>query len=112
MGAHFPVKSGVILTSQCSDFNDLANHLFSCPFFQVMVISSKHIIEVFCRNCRSLLLHYRKGGGGQLIKCHLHKITEDFTTEKGICPQCGKQWGREAVIKNRPALRIVGKKVY
>ena len=76
------------------------------------MISSKRIIEVFCKSCRTLLVRYRKGGGGHLIKCHLHKIVEDFTTGKGICPQCGRQWGREVIIKNKPALKIVGGKVY
>ena len=69
-------------------------------------------IQVFCHTCNFLLLSYQKGGKGQLIKIHLHKILNDNTTLKGICPDCGVQFGREAVIKNRAALRVIGGKVY
>ena len=71
-----------------------------------------HIIRVFCRPCRNLLLTYRKGGKGQLVKIHLYKIVKDFTQEPGICPQCGNQFAREAIIKNKPALKVVGGKVF
>ena len=69
-------------------------------------------IQVFCHTCKFLLLTYRKGGKGQLIKIHLHKILTDFTKVKGICPSCNVQFGRETVIKNKPALRVIGGKVF
>ena len=70
------------------------------------------ILDVYCRSCSFLLLNYRKGGKGHLIKCHLHKIVKDYTSGGGFCPNCGAQWGRAAIIKNRPALKIIGERVF
>lgn len=70
------------------------------------------ILSIYCRNCQTILLTYRKGGKGQLVKCHLHKIVKDFTIDKGVCPNCDSQWGREAIIRNKPALKIIGDRVY
>ena len=81
-------------------------------FIPQAMIASYHTIKVFCRGCQYLLLTYHKGGKGQLVKIHLHKIVEDFTQQKGICPKCGSQFGREAVIKNHPALRVIGGKLF
>lgn len=47
-----------------------------------------------------------------LVKCHLHKIVKDYTEQPGICPQCGITWGRPAIIRNKPALKVVGGKLY
>ena len=71
-----------------------------------------HIIKVYCRSCHSLLLTYHKGGRGHLIKLHLHKIVQDLTVQRGVCWKCGTDFGREAIIKNRPALKVIGGKVY
>ena len=70
------------------------------------------ILDVYCRKCQTVLLKYRKGGKGQLIKCHLHKLVKNFTINPGICQNCDVQWGREATIKNKPALKIIGDRVY
>lgn len=75
-------------------------------------LQGQHIIKVFCRTCQELLLTYHKGGSGQLVKIHLHRIKEDFTKEKGICPGCETPFGREAVIKNKAALKVIGGKLY
>lgn len=70
------------------------------------------VLDVYCKSCNFLLLNYRKGGSGHLIKCHLHRIIKDFTSTPGFCPNCGAQWGRPAIIKNRPALKIIGERVF
>jgi len=57
-------------------------------------------------------LRYRKGGTGFLRKCYEHKIREDHTAQLGVCPRCGSVFGRPAIIKQLPALKIVGGKVY
>ena len=62
--------------------------------------------------CQSLLLTYRKRGSGTLVKCFLDRIKENHTTALGICPKCGSQFGRQAVIRNKAAIKIVGGKVY
>ena len=62
--------------------------------------------------CQTLLLVYRKRGSGSLVKCFLERTQQDFTQAPGICPKCGSQFGREAVIKNKAAVKIVGGKVY
>lgn len=70
------------------------------------------ILDVYCKSCNFLLLNYRKGGNGHLIKCQLHRIIKDFTSAPGYCPNCGTQWGRPAIIKNKPALKIIGERVF
>lgn len=76
------------------------------------MLTSSRIIHIFCMNCRTQLLTYRKGGKGQLVKIRLHKIVKDFTVDKGFCPECGTQFGREAVIRNKPALKVIGGKLF
>lgn len=80
--------------------------------FRRMTRPTFKVLEVFCKNCQFLLLTYKKGGKGQLIKCHFHKIIKDNTTIKGMCPSCGIVWGRQTLIKQKPALKIIGDKVY
>ena len=87
-------------------------HILFSALVKWWELMAPRTIQVFCHTCNFLLLTYRKGGKGQLIKIHLHKILTDYTKVKGICPGCGVQFGREAVIKNRPALRVIGGKVF
>lgn len=70
------------------------------------------IIKVFCRKCNVQLLTYVKRGTGGLRKCYLSKIKKNFTSSPGICQGCGSNFARPTVIKNLPALKIVGGKVY
>ena len=69
-------------------------------------------LDVFCHSCKALLLIYQKGGKGQLIKCHLHRIIEDYCKKPGICHNCQRQWGKLTIIRNKPALKIIGNRVY
>ena len=71
-----------------------------------------HRLDVYCRNCRTLLLAYRKGGKGQLIKCHIHRIIESYCQKPGFCPNCVKQWGKMSMIRNKPAIKIIGNRVF
>ncbi|MCW8887214.1 MAG: hypothetical protein OQK12_18455 [Motiliproteus sp.] len=68
-------------------------------------------VEISCSGCRTLLLKYRKGGKGSLVKCFKERINADLTQQPGICPKCGRQFARETLIRGAPALKIIGGKV-
>ncbi|WP_071815133.1 hypothetical protein [Alteromonas sp. V450] len=69
-------------------------------------------ISIYCSSCRYLLLKYRKGGKGALVKCFIERITQDNTSEPGICPSCDQSFARATMIRGVPSLKIIGKKVY
>lgn len=68
-------------------------------------------VTVYCQACRTKLLQYKKGGNGALVKCFLQRITKDYTQQLGVCPSCDIQFGREAMIRGTPAIKIIGGKV-
>ncbi|MBY5921576.1 hypothetical protein [Ferrimonas balearica] len=68
-------------------------------------------VDIRCARCRAPLYRYRKGGKGALVKCFKERITEDFTTEPGICPGCGSQFARDTLVRGTPAFKMVGGKV-
>lgn len=72
----------------------------------------KHTVRIYCAGCRSLLYKYHKGGTGSLFKVYLERIAVDETTEPGVCGGCGVTVARPATIHGRPALKMVGGKVY
>lgn len=53
-----------------------------------------------------------QGGTGNLVKCFVERIVEDTTGGKLECPNCGVQFARSAMIRGRPANKIVGGKVF
>ncbi|MGO2073932.1 MAG: hypothetical protein ACTH3B_01930, partial [Pseudoalteromonas sp.] len=61
--------------------------------------------------CKTQLFKYRKGGKGALVKCFIERISQDFTTEIGICPKCTRPFARQTMIRGTPALKIIGGKV-
>lgn len=69
-------------------------------------------IDIFCKQCNSQLLKYRKGGKGALVKCFIERIVRDYTIEFGTCPTCQLVFARKAIIRGVPALKIVGGKVH
>ena len=69
-------------------------------------------VDVYCKACDTHLYKYRKGGKGKLVKCYEERITEDFTEEDCICPGCLKQFARKALIHGKPAMKMIGGKVY
>lgn len=68
-------------------------------------------VQIFCSKCKQQLYKYRKGGKGALIKCFKFRIAENYTKEDGICPSCGRQFARNALIRGEPALKMIGGKV-
>ena len=68
-------------------------------------------VKIHCANCSTLLYKYYKGGSGSLIKCWLHKIVKDYTKGDMTCPKCNQQFSRYALIRNRPAHKIIQGKV-
>lgn len=72
----------------------------------------KHTVRVYCAGCRSLLYKYHKGGTGSLVKVYLERIAVDETAAPGVCGGCGVTVARPATIHGRPALKMVGGKVY
>lgn len=72
----------------------------------------RRTISILCSKCRTLLYTYRKGGTGGLVKCFVERIVEDHTGGDLRCPSCGQEFARERTIAGKPALRIIGGKVF
>ena len=54
-----------------------------------------------------------KGGTGNLVKCFHERIVEDATQGSSLqCPQCGVQFARPAMIRGKPANKMIGGKVF
>jgi len=68
-------------------------------------------VDIYCGKCRQQLFKYRKGGKGSLVKCFKERITQDYTLEPCICPNCQSQFARETIIRGAPAYKIIGGKV-
>ena len=69
-------------------------------------------IKVFCQNCNTLLYKYHKDKPGYLLKCYKSRIKKDYTKGDLKCPKCGEQFARNAVIRAKPANKIIQGKVY
>jgi|TARA_R110002153_G_scaffold142654_2_gene293739 hypothetical protein len=69
-------------------------------------------VSIFCSNCQHQLFRYKKGGKGALIKCFKERITQDFTTQAGICPACETVFARDMLIRGTPAFKMIGGKVW
>ena len=72
------------------------------------------LIGIYCNKCKTKLYQYKKGGKGSLVKCFLHKIEIDYTTERNVCPNtnCKSIFARSLVISNKPANKIIGDRVF
>ena len=70
--------------------------------------------EVLARAHRKLArcVQYHKNGSGQLVKCWHERIAEDFTNKDLKCPNCGRQFARETMVRGLPANKIIGGKVF
>ena len=68
-------------------------------------------ISIYCAHCRTVLFKYRKGGKGALVKCFKERISEDFTNTPCHCPECGREFARETLIRGTPAYKFIGGKV-
>ncbi|MBQ4833699.1 hypothetical protein J8L70_10640 [Pseudoalteromonas sp. MMG010] len=68
-------------------------------------------VNIFCSRCKTLLLKYRKGGTGALVKCFKERIVDDHTTTPHECPHCQQVFSRFAMIKGTPAYKIIGGKL-
>lgn len=45
------------------------------------------------------------------MKCFKERIAQDFTSGDGRCPNCGREFARDAMVRGTPALKMVGGKV-
>ena len=52
-----------------------------------------------------------QGGKGSLVKCFVERIVEDATAGDLKCPECGTEFARPAMIRGKPANKIIGGKV-
>ncbi|MBQ4799082.1 hypothetical protein J8L73_08055 [Pseudoalteromonas sp. MMG006] len=68
-------------------------------------------VDIFCSACKAALFKYRKGGKGALVKCFKERISQDFTSQACICPNCSRPFARETIIRGTPAYKIIGGKV-
>jgi len=73
---------------------------------------SYHIIKIYCIQCRALLYEYQKEGSGHLVKCFKEKIVKDLTKGDLRCPHCKVLFAREAMIRGKPAHKIIQGKVF
>jgi len=73
--------------------------------------SDFYTIRVVCAKCQTVLYKYKKEGGGELIKCYVSNILEDYTKGDLCCPKCGQQFARKAMVHGRPAHKIINGKV-
>ena len=48
---------------------------------------------------------------GRLVKCYKARIVKDYTHGDPRCPECGQAFAREAMIRGRPAYKIIQGKV-
>ena len=71
-----------------------------------------HTIKIYCAQCKTLLYKYQKGGTGRLVKCFKDKILKDYTGGDMKCPQCKVAFAREAMIRGKPAHKIIQRKVF
>ena len=76
------------------------------------MVAFRKLLAIHCRACETKLYTYRKGGKGQLVKCFVDAIIEDYTGRECTCPGCGAVFCRPTRIKNRDARKIVGGKVF
>lgn len=69
-------------------------------------------VKIYCKKCGTFLYQYQKDKKGKLIKCYKERIVKDFTNGDLKCPKCGNNFGREAIIHGKPAVKIVQGSVY
>ena len=69
-------------------------------------------ISIYCAGCDTMLYKYRKGGRGGLVKCLVDRIVKDNTAGDMKCPNCGQEFARLMLIRNRPAHKIIQGKVF
>ncbi len=46
-----------------------------------------------------------------MVKCFIERIVEDTTAGDLKCPECGTEFARPAMIRGKPANKIIGGKV-
>lgn len=68
-------------------------------------------VKIYCAKCQEQLYKYKKGGKGSLVKCFVERIVEDATEGDLKCPECGTEFARPAMIRGKPANKIIGGKV-
>ena len=68
-------------------------------------------VKIFCARCGASLFHYKKAGKGALVKCFKERISKDFTSAPGVCPECEQQFARDTLVRGTPAYKIIGGKV-
>mmetsp|Transcript_1874 Transcript_1874/g.3214 ORF Transcript_1874/g.3214 Transcript_1874/m.3214 type:complete len:86 (-) Transcript_1874:1428-1685(-) len=80
--------------------------------FRMFSSSSRQTIRIFCSGCNSKLYKYKKRGNGSLVKCFVDRVLKDWTKGDMKCHVCSSEFARSAIIKNKPAHKIIGGKVY
>ncbi|TRX55702.1 hypothetical protein [Thalassomonas sp. M1454] len=69
-------------------------------------------VDILCRQCKSVLFKYKKGGKGALLKCFKERITQDFTKQSCQCPNCDSIFARDVLVNGTPAFKIIGNKAF
>ncbi len=70
----------------------------------------KKTVDIYCSQCKTQLLKYRKAGKGSLVKCFKERVVESYVVEDCKCQKCGSEFAREALIRGTPAYKMIGGK--
>jgi len=85
------------------------------------IVDKYQTVSVNCK-CGERLFRYKKKNGtkSQLVKLFVDRISEDcvglmgnekdITEQKWECPKCQTSFARPALIRGRPALKLIGGK--
>ena len=82
---------------------------------------SSRVFRIFCSQCDTFIMRYRKEGSGSLIRIYLNQILEpkSFKEYKQVtkkskippfdCTRCGQRIGAPTIHEsgNRPAYRLI-----
>lgn len=71
-----------------------------------------YVIKIHCNKCNAFLYKYRKRSNGALVKCHPDRILEDATNGDLKCPECGQEFARYKVMKNKNVQKIIRGRVF
>lgn len=75
---------------------------------------SPHVfmIKIYCAQCNAFLYKYKKVKKGSVLRCYVDRIVEDSTKGDMKCPDCGQEFARFRIIKNKPAHKLIQGKTF
>ncbi|HZD59407.1 MAG TPA: hypothetical protein VE439_02995 [Anaerolineae bacterium] len=71
-----------------------------------------YVIKIYCTQCNTFLYKYKKRSNGALVKCHPDRIIDDYTKGDMRCPNCGQEFARRKIMKNKLVQKIIRGRVF